>query len=77
MPVIRILLAGLVALGAVLAALFAAALVVLGALTAFVLQLFRPKSQQPPGASGPRSPHSPRHRQEDVIEVETTDVSDK
>lgn len=67
MPVLRLLLAGLVAVFAVVATVCAAMLVVLAGLAAWVAQLFRPKP-------GPSSVHSPRGRADDVIDVESTKV---
>jgi hypothetical protein len=72
MPVLRLLLAGLVALGAILATLLAAAVVVFGGLAAFVLQFFRPKAQRMK-STGPRqpnaSPQPPIRPGEDVIDI--------
>jgi hypothetical protein len=72
MPILRVLLAGLVALFAVLATALAAVFVVLAGLVAWVAQLFRPKST--PAQTGPSSIHSPRKQTGDVIEVVTTRV---
>jgi hypothetical protein len=72
MPIVRLLLAGLVALFAVLATALAAMFVVFAGLVAWVAQLFRPKSAPTP--PGPASVHAPRGRTDDVIEVVTTRV---
>ena len=75
MPVVRLLLAGLVAVFAVLATFFTALLVLLTGLAAWVVQLFRRKPA--PGPPGPSSVHSPRGRTDDVIDVVTTKVPPK
>jgi len=72
MPILRLLLAGLVALFAVLATAFAALVVILTGMVAWVAQLFRPKSAPP--QPGPSSVHSPRRPADDVIDVVTTRV---
>lgn len=72
MPILRLLLAGLVAVFAVVATVCAAMLVVLAGLAAWVAQLFRPKPG--PAQPGPSSVHSPRGRTDDVIDVESTKV---
>lgn len=69
MRVLRVLLAGLVALFALLAVMFTAALVVLGGLVGAVAQLFRSKPR-------PMRP-APRRRSDEIIDVETTKVTDK
>jgi hypothetical protein len=72
MPVIRLLLAGLVALGAILATLMAAVLVVCGAIVAYVLQFFRPRrpGMKPTGPRQPTaSPQPPIRPGEDVIDI--------
>jgi hypothetical protein len=72
MPVIRLLLAGLVALGAILATFLAAVLVVCGAVAAYVLQWFRPR-RPAMKATGPRQPNASRQPPirpgEDVIDI--------
>lgn len=72
MPILRLLLAGLVALFAVLAAVFAAALVFAMAVVAWVAQLFTGKRE--PVRPGPAAVHSPRRPADDVIDVESTKV---
>jgi hypothetical protein len=74
MPVIRILLAGLVALGAVLATVLAAFLILVGGLAAYVLQLFRPKTASRPAFPRAKPARSTVRPNDDVIEVVTTDV---
>lgn len=69
MRVLRVLLAGLVALFALLAVMFTAALVVLGGLVGAVAQLFR-------GKPSPLRP-APRRRSDEIIDVETTKVTDE
>lgn len=71
MSVIRLLLAGLLALAAIVAGLVAAMFVMLLGAFGYIAQLFgRPRAGPvPPRASGPT-----RMRHEDAIEVETTPV---
>ncbi len=72
MPILRLLLAGLVAVFAVLATAFAAVLVLFAGLAAWFMQLFRHKPM--PAPPGPSAVHSPRGRTDDVIDVESTKV---
>ena len=76
MRILRVLLAaGLVALFALLAVLFTAALVVFTGLVGAVGQLFRGKPS--PVRSHPNPPPGPPRRTEEIIDVEVTRVSDK
>ena len=72
MPLLRLLLAGLVALAALAAVFFTAVLVMATGLAAYVLQWFR---------RGPRPTPVPDRRvprpTDDVIDVVATDVPDK
>ena len=74
MRVVRLILAGLVAVAAVLAVLFTAAVVVFTGLVAYVVQLFRPRT----GPAQPGPPHAPNRqptmRTDDAIDVVTTKV---
>lgn len=72
MPLLRLLIAGLVALVAMAAVFFTAVVVLLGGLAAYVVQLFRPRAG--PARSSRRE--VPR-RTDDVIDVESTKVPDE
>lgn len=72
MPLLRLLLAGLVALAALAAVFFTAVLVMASGLVGYVLQLFRRGPSQAPAPD--RRTHRPT---DDVIDVESTDVPDK
>ena len=72
MPLVRLLLAGLVAVFAVLATFFTALLVLFAGLAAWVVQLFRGKPAQ--ASPGPSAVHSPRQQADNVIDVVTTKV---
>ncbi|HRJ48481.1 MAG TPA: hypothetical protein PKY38_14060 [Opitutaceae bacterium] len=74
MSILRLILAGLVALAAVFATLFAALLVVFTGLVGLVAQFFRRPSSTATAASPRSSPRSPAGRT-DVIDVVATPVS--
>lgn len=74
MPLLRLLLAGLVALAAMVAVLFTAAVVLFTGMAGFVAQLFRGKPPSPRPARHPDP--APRGPAEDVIDVEATRVPD-
>lgn len=71
MPVLRLIVAALVAFVAICATLFAAALVVFTGLVGYVLQLFRPKS-----AIRTPAPHRRTPAQGDAIDVVATPVKE-
>jgi len=75
MRVLRVLLAGSVALFALLAVLFTAALVVFTGLVGAVGPLFRGKPS--PVRSRPNPPSGPPRWTDEVIDVEATKVTDK
>ena len=68
----RLLLAGLIALGALLAGFLAAVLILFTGLVGFVIQLFRPKTSV--NASGPGSASRAPAASGDVIDVVATQV---
>lgn len=73
MPLLRLLFAGLVALFAMVAVLFTAAVVFLTGLVAWSVQLFRPRGSRP-------VPGGPAVRQAgggEVIDIEATVVPEK
>ena len=72
MPLLRLLLAGLVALAAVAAVFFTAVVVMATGVVGYFLQLFRHRPGQAPAPD--RRAHRPT---DDVIDVESTDVPDK
>jgi hypothetical protein len=74
MRVLRILVAGLIALGAMAAVIFAAVLVFLTGLTGYFLQLFRGGPAPVRARPAPGRPGGTM-RTDDAIEVETTRVS--
>ena len=69
MPVLRVLLAGLVAATVLVAGLFAAAVVVFTGMVAYVLQLFRRKTGPAAPRRAPASSRQPTMRTDDVIDV--------
>ena len=77
MRLLRLIGAGLIAVTAVVAVLFTAALVFVTGLAAYILQLFR----RPPGPTQARPPHRPYRqpamRTDDAIDVVTTKVEDE
>lgn len=75
MPLIRLILAGLVALAAVAAVVFTAVVVLLTGMVGFVLQLFgrRPHPGRPTRAPNRVVPRPT----DDVIDVESTKVPDE
>lgn len=74
MPVFRLLLAGLVAVFALFATLFAAALVVFTGLVGFFIQLFRPRSRSSAASSPAPAGRRAARSQGDVIDVVATQV---
>lgn len=76
MPLLRLLLAGLVALAAMAAVLFTALVVLFTGLVGFVAQLFRGPRDPVRPASGPAGvpPRRTNLRTDDVIDVEATKV---
>jgi hypothetical protein len=78
MRFLRLIVAGLIAVAAMVAVLFAAAVVFLTGLMAFVLQLFGVRKNAPPTPAAPATDRQPQvMRDADAIEVETTKVPDK
>lgn len=73
MRVLRLMVAGLIAIAAMVAVMFAAMVVFFTGLVAFVLQLFGVRKNSPPVATGP----SPDRRMDDVIDVVSTKVPDE
>jgi|GEM_PF-1217548 len=76
MPLLRLLMAGLVALMAMAAVFFTAVLVLFTGLVGWVAQLFRPKQVRPAAmrpSAGRRGPAAGG----DVIDVEATPVAEK
>lgn len=79
MPIVRLLLAGLVALFAMVAVLFTAAVVFVAGLLGWVAQLFRPRRPSA-GSARPVNPGMGRRGpvgQGDVIDIEATQVPEK
>jgi hypothetical protein len=74
MPLLRLLLAGLVALAAMAAVFFTAVVVVLTGLVGWLAQLFRGRAATV--RSGPPPRRGTKMRMDDVIEVEATKVPD-
>jgi hypothetical protein len=72
--ILRLILAGLVALAAVFATLFAALLVVFTGLVGLVAQFFR-RPSAPASTNPPRSSPRPTAGRSDVIDVVATPVS--
>ncbi len=72
MPLLRLLIAGLVALVAMAAVFFTAVVVLVAGLAGYVVQLFRPR----PGPSRPSRREASRPT-DDVIDVESTKVPDE
>ena len=74
MPVLRLILAGLIALAALVAGMMAAALVVFTRLMGYMVQLFRPKPR--PATFDPTAgPHRrPAMKTDEVIDVVATKV---
>lgn len=74
MPLLRLLLAGLVALAAMAAVFFTAVIVMITGLAAYVMHWFRhgtrPEPARPPN-------HGANRPTDDVIDVESTNVPDK
>lgn len=78
MRVLRLLVAGLIAIAAMVAVFFAAVVVFLTGLAAYVLQLFGVRKNPPPVAVPPASERQTGvMRDADAIEVETTKVPEK
>lgn len=77
MRVLRLLVAGLIAIAAMVAVMFAALVVFFTGLAAYVLQLFGVRKNAPPAAAGPAPARPPPDRRTDeVIDVVTTKVPD-
>ncbi|RXK53107.1 hypothetical protein ESB00_15475 [Oleiharenicola lentus] len=79
MPLVRLLIAGLVAIFAMVAVLFTAVMVFLAGAVAWVLQQFRPRPAAP-GSARPVNPGGARRSpagRGDVIDIEATQVSEK
>ncbi|MEI6106709.1 MAG: hypothetical protein WCR49_06795 [Opitutae bacterium] len=72
MRVLRILVAGLIAVAAVIGVLFAAALVFFTGLVAYVVQLLRRPAG--PGPVGPPPHRATRMQMDDAIDVVSTNV---
>ena len=72
MPVLRFILAGLIAFAALCATLFAAVVVVLSGLVGYVVQLLQPRRRT--GAPPPPASRASRGRSDDVIDVVATPV---
>lgn len=72
MQIVRILLAAVLAVAAVVAGLFTAAFVAVAAMVAYIVLLIRHKSRSAPATR----PHSPRKTRPggDVIDVEASEV---
>jgi hypothetical protein len=78
MRVLRLIVAGLIAIAAMVAVMFAALVVFFTGLVAYVLQLFGVRKNAPPVASGPAPARQPPDRRTDeVIDVVTTKVPDE
>jgi hypothetical protein len=77
MRVLRILVAGLIAIGAVVAVMFAALVVFFTGLAAYVLQLFG--AGKPAAPSGPGRPPDRRTTlaTDDAIDIESTKVPEE
>jgi hypothetical protein len=73
MRALRILVAGLVGLAAMLAVMFAATVVFLTGLAAYILQLFGSKTR-PAGGPPPPNRTPPPRRTDEVIDVVATKV---
>jgi hypothetical protein len=77
MRVLRLILAGLVAVAAVVAVLFTAVVVVFTGLAAYVVQLFQ-RRPGPVQSGPPQAPNrQPAMRTDDAIDVVTTKVPDE
>ncbi len=79
MPLVRLLIAGLVAIFAMVAVLFTAVMVFLAGAVAWVLQLFRPR-RPAPGPARSVNPGGERRTpagRGDVIDIEATQVPEK
>lgn len=74
MPLLRLLLAGLVALAAMVAVFFTAAAVMFAGLVGYVAQLFRPRRAKP---GAPLPERGPRHGSGEIIDIEATKVPDE
>jgi hypothetical protein len=78
MRVLRLMVAGLIAIAAMVAVMFAAMVVFFTGLVAFVLQLFGVRKNSPPVATGPSPARRPPDRRiDDVIDVVSTKVPDE
>ena len=72
MRILRLLVAGLIAVAAVIGVMFAATLVFFAGLVAYVLQLFRRPAGSVP--VGPAPHHATRMQMDDAIDVVSTKV---
>lgn len=78
MRVLRLLVAGMIAIAAMVAVMFAALVVFFTGLAAFVLQLFGVRKNSPPAAAGPTpARRPPDRRMDEVIDVVSTKVPDE
>jgi len=78
MRVLRLMVAGLIAIAAMVAVFFAAVVVFFTGLAAYVLQLFGVRRSSPPAAPPPASGRQSQvMRDADAIEVETTKVPER
>jgi hypothetical protein len=76
MPLLRLLFAGLVALFAMLAVVFTAAVVLFSGLVAWLVQLFGGNAGSARTRPGPTAPRRTNLRTDDAIDVEATKVPD-
>lgn len=76
MPLLRLILAGLVALFAMLAVVFTAAVMLFTGLVGWVMQRFGGGAGPARPRAAPRPPRRTNLRTDDVIEVEATKVPD-
>lgn len=77
MAVLRLLLGALVALFALIAGLFAAAVVLISAMVGFVAMLFRPKPDPRAPVQQPVPHQQPRMGSDGVIDIVATKVPDQ
>ena len=76
MRVLRLVLAGLIALAAMVAVMFAAAVVFLTGLAGYVAQLFGTRSHSAPAGTARETARRTPMRTDDAIDVVTTKVPD-
>ncbi|MBI2498540.1 MAG: hypothetical protein HYV75_11690 [Opitutae bacterium] len=77
MRALRLIVAGLIAIGAVLAVVFAAIVVFFTGLAAYVLQLFRPKTRPTQSGATTATDRPAVMRDDEAIDVVTTKVPDE